>query len=461
MIKRIFKYGGIALLLLLIYLIISLVIPPLFHRDGKNDIQMDEKFGGSDQELTAERALSIDSNLDALLWRLRMIEAAKERLVLTTFDFRDESGGQDVMAALWNAAERGVKIQILVDGINGQYFLSESDNFHQLASHKNVEARLYNPIHLLTPWRINYRMHDKYLIADDWGYILGGRNTDNRFLGNYKEFYNEDRDILVYETVPGQGQSYLQLLDYFEQIWNLPCCEPFGKPGKTGELEAHYEELKATYPQAFTAVDWEEKTAETNRIELCTNPIHPGNKEPLVWNRMVSEMKKASDVEVQTPYIICSKKMYQDLKDISDQGTSVEIMINAVENGTNPFGCTDYLNQKKKIRQTGVHMYEYLGKQAQHTKTVLADDRISIVGSCNFDMRSVYLDTEMMLIIDSPELNAQLRGQMDRMKQMCRHMYPDGRMEDGEEYHLPDQPWQKKLIYGVLRGIIIPIRHLL
>lgn len=176
---------------------------------------------------------------------------------------------------------------------------------------------------------------------------------------------------------------------------------------------------------------------------------------------MIEEMKQASDVQVQTPYIISSKKMYQDLKAVTDSGVSTEILINAVENGTNPFGCTDYLNQKKKIRDAGVHIYEYLGKQAQHTKTVLADDRISIVGSCNFDMRSVYLDTELMLVIDSPEINAQLRKQIGQMKESCRHMHPDGALQDGSQYQIPPQEWQKKLIYSVLRVIIIPIRHLL
>ena len=155
------------------------------------------------------------------------------------------------------------------------------------------------------------------------------------------------------------------------------------------------------------------------------------------------------------------KKMYQDLKAVTDSGVSTEILINAVENGTNPFGCTDYLNQKKKIRDAGVHIYEYLGKQDQHTKTVLADDRISIVGSCNFDMRSVYLDTELMLVIDSPEINAQLRKQIGQMKESCRHMHPDGALQDGSQYQIPPQEWQKKLIYSVLRVIIIPIRHLL
>lgn len=108
--------------------------------------------------------------------------------------------------------------------------LSSSDLFCQLAAHENVEVRLYNPLNLLAPWKTNYRMHDKYLIADDLAYLLGGRNTDNRFLGRYTDHYNVDRDILVYETEPGQGQSYRQLRDYFHRIWSLPCCKVLDSP---------------------------------------------------------------------------------------------------------------------------------------------------------------------------------------------------------------------------------------
>ena len=64
-----------------------------------------------------ERILNIENNVDALVWRLRLIESAKENIVLATFDFRDDNSGQDMMAALLNAADRGVKVQILVDGM--------------------------------------------------------------------------------------------------------------------------------------------------------------------------------------------------------------------------------------------------------------------------------------------------------------------------------------------------------
>lgn len=62
---------------------------------------------------------------------------------------------------------------------------------------------------------------------------------------------------------------------------------------------------------------------------------------------MVKEMNEVDNILIQTPYIICNQKMYQDLTEICSRSVKTEIIINAVESGTNPFGCTDYLNQKK------------------------------------------------------------------------------------------------------------------
>ena len=97
------------------------------------------------------------------------------------------------------------------------------------------------------------------------------------------------------------------------------------------------------------------------------------------------------------------------------------------------------MNQKKAVRQTGSYVYEYVGTQALHTKTVLAGDTLSIVGSCNLDMRSVYLDTEMMLF----------------------QVAPDGTIIDGENYQIIEQSVGKRIFYGILRILIIPFRHLL
>lgn len=458
--RGILRIIKIILLLWILFMTICLVVLPMFHKEvgeeGLKAVQQ-ETYGTSQ-----ERVRSIDDNTDALLWRLRLIEAAQKELVLTTFDFRDDSSGRDIMAALLHAADRGVEVQILIDGMNGFLNLRNNDNFQELASHERVHVKFYNPLNLLKPWRVNYRMHDKYLIADDFAYILGGRNTDNLFLGDYASSYNQDRDILVYQDVPGQGNSYKQLQKYFKQIWKLPYCETYEKiENPTQNLENHYKKVKEKYPQAFTKIYWKKETIKTKRIQLCTNSVEAENKEPLLWERMIYEMKKDDNILIQTPYIICNKKMYHDLIDISKNHAKVEMMINAVESGSNPFGCTDYLNQKKKIQKTGIHTYEYLGKQALHTKTVLVGDNISIVGSCNFDMRSVYLDTEMMLIIESEKLNADIRGQVEKLKTSSLYVSPDGTEKKGEDYRTAEQKTGKKIFYGVLRVLILPFRHLL
>lgn len=450
--KKIFKIW-------IIYTAIGVVILPLYH---KPSMQVTEITEGNHNTGSQERVRSIDTNIDALLWRLRLIEAAEERIVLATFDFRDDNSGQDIMSALLNAADRGVQVQILVDGINGSLWLPLSRNFHELVAHENVEVRLYNPINLLASWKINYRMHDKYLIADDFAYILGGRNTDDLFLGNYAKSFNEDRDILVYETVAGNGNSYIELQQYFEQVWNLPCCKQIHwRAGGNGNLRLHYQELKEKYPEVFVETEWEKVTVETEKIKLYVNPKEPENKSPLLWNKLVEEMEQEGNVLIQTPYIICSEDMYRDLTEICEKHSETELIINAVECGSNPFGCTDYLNQKRKVQETGICTYEYFGGQALHTKTILVGDHISIVGSCNMDMRSVYLDTEMMLVIDSKELNTSLWEQTEILKQRSRQVSPDGMTMDGENYQETKQGAGKTVFYQILRVVIIPFRHLL
>ena len=177
----------------LIYLLVSLIIPPLIGTHEKSDTQAEVSI------TTSERVCLIDNNEDALLWRLRLIRSAQEEIILSTFDFRADSSGTDVIAALWGAAERGVQVRLIIDGINAQLHLSGSDVFQALAAHDNVEVKFYNPIRLTQLWTVNYRCHDKYLIIDRSTYLMGGRNTSDLFLGSGgTSRQNIDRDIVVY-----------------------------------------------------------------------------------------------------------------------------------------------------------------------------------------------------------------------------------------------------------------------
>lgn len=463
-IKHIVLISGIVFL---VFLFLGFVLPPLTHKKGKESGRRSESIG-SENSYDGERILCIDDNREALIWRLKAIQEADEEIILSTFDFGDDNSGSDMMAALLHAADRGVRIRLLVDGINGTLNLSGSNHFKALVSSPNVEAKFYNPIHLLTPWKANYRMHDKYLIVDNRIYIMGGRNTNDLFLGNYRDSYNIDRDILVYHERQEGDTSLMELREYFKSVWAHVCnkevvCEEASEKIRSAgtDLRNHFEEIKQLYPEAFETTDWIKETMEAESVALCTGSVEPSNKAPEVWDTLCRHMEKGGDVVIQTPYIICSRDMYRDITALCQEGKSIKILTNGVENGANPWGCTDYLNQKGNILSTGAEVYEISSDQSLHTKTILLDDRISMAGSYNLDIRSTYLDTEMMLIIDSPELNQYLRSEAELLMSQSKHVFPDGTETYGEQYREKEISFGKKCMYSLLRVIIYPFRYLL
>lgn len=418
---------------------------------------------------SGERIRCIDDNEEALEVRLRIINEAKKEIVLSTFDFHPDNSGTRVMAALLKAADRGVKVRVLVDGISEMLQLKHSKIFRAFAAHENIEVRIYNRINLLMPWRLNYRLHDKYLMADDI-YITGGRNTYDLFLGNYSKSRNQDRDILVYgEKAAGGKKSVEVLRKYSEKIWKSRYCSRFKRRISEKDYRKFIEKLEKTasrlsgeFPGLKEAADWEKLTYSSKRITLLVNPVQAGYSEASLWHNLCTLMKKGKKIYIQTPYIICSREMYRDLREINSKAEQISIMTNAVESGANPFGCTDYISSKKKILGTGTNVYEYLGEHSMHTKTVLIDDDISVVGSFNVDERSAYLDTEMMMVIEGcPEVNISLRKEFEDMKKRSLYVDSSGKETKGEDY-VPVTPGaDKKFFYGTLRIIIHPFRYLL
>lgn len=430
--------GKILLLFLLIYIAL-LAIPYIQHKNVSVSYQ--KKFAKqsfySDTAGT-ERVAYINDNTDALLYRLHMLDEAKDEIILSTFDFNADKSGQDMMASLLHAADRGVSV------------------------------RIYNPINLLKPWNLQARMHDKYVIVDQKMYLLGGRNTTNLFLGDYSRSKNIDRELFVYETAENDSSSIRQLTDYFESVWALSdskeyTCKKMTKKIQSckAKLENQYTSLKEKYPDAYSTWDYEALTLQTNKVSLLSNPIKSENKEPWMWYSLHQLMMQGEQVRIYTPYIICGKEMYQDLTELHEKNIPVEIITNDVASGANPWGCTDYLNQKKNIWETGARVYEFMGAHSCHTKAVLIDDRMSIVGSYNMDMRSTYQDTELMLAVDCPELNSIIQTEMERDKTYSKTMGNDGEYDYGENYHSKDLSFGKKIFYAILRVITIPLRRFL
>ena len=478
----------VILVFILLYLI-ALVILFIPHKEVSDSYKKEfSEMTFFSNENGTERISYVPDNTDALMYRLQMFDAAQEEIILSTFDFNCDESGKDIMAALLHAADRGVRVRVIVDGFSGLMDMKGNPYFLALASHENIELKRYNPINFLKPWNLQARLHDKYIIIDNSMYLLGGRNTMDLFLGDYSDSKNLDRELFVYNTVPeergatenlaaeipasenlsAEQSSLMQLRNYFENIWSLKESKPFLCSKKTTriaekatELRNRYDTLKSTYPAIQEEWDWMAITIPANKITLLSNPVEAANKEPHMWYAVSRLLKDGKNIRIYTPYIICGDEMYSDLTEICAHADSVEILTNDVASGANPWGCTDYLNQQDNIRATGVTVYEYLGSHSCHTKAYVIDDRLTLLGSYNLDMRSTYLDTELMLAVDCPELNALIRSEFEKDKSYSRTMTASGEYSEGENYKGIRLSTAKQIFYSVLRVLIIPIRKFL
>lgn len=459
----------IIFLCILIYLIAGGLLPylrqPQVSQEFKDDFQTEDFYS---DEISCDRAAILEDNGDALRERIRLIANAKKSICMSTFDFRGDTAGKQMLAALKAAADRGVCVKVLVDGFSAWSHMENEASFYALAAAKNAEIRVYNKINVFMPWRANSRMHDKYLIADESVYILGGRNTFDYFLGDQDGYKNYDRDVLVYNS-GGKESSLYQVSDYFSRIWDMGICSswhdhtwnfriPSVKRAEK-ELMQIYEEMKEKRTDWFEPADYRDKTVEVNRITLLSNPTELYAKEPEVFYGLTELMSQAKkEIWVHTPYVICNDWMYQSFQKICSGSAAVNMMTNSVTNNGNPFGAVDYALNKKKILDTGLQMWEYEGGVSYHGKSITIDDDIAIVGSFNMDMKSTYQDTELMLVVNSKELNAQLKGYLSSYQKEARRGVWDE--EELNQLTEEESPWMLKAERCIIRTVDPWIRFL-
>lgn len=467
------------LLLVVLYLLIGAVVPfakyQILSEETMREADAYLKEALSAQEEAADRVMLLETNRQALEERIRLLNQARERIIISTFDMRPGKSADDIGAMLLKKAEEGVKISLLVDGFNGSLRMPGNPFFCALSTHPNLEVRLYNPVNLLTPWTSQGRMHDKYVIVDDFAYILGGRNTFDYFLGEYEgEPMGYDREVLVLNTGTGEGKesSLFEVEDYFYRVWDGGLCQSFGEElSARKEEEAReekirllkrYEELKAQSPELFVPYDYEENTYPTQGVTLLSGETGIYGKEPVVFYELCSLMKQAEErVVIHTPYFVGNDYMYGELEAVSSKVPEVSMMINSVGNGDNFCASGDYLWNKEKVASLGLSLYEYDGGKSYHGKTVVIDDTISIIGSYNFDLRSTYMDTELMLVVESREFNEELSGYMKEMEEQCRRVISETEYEVPEGLTVKELPPFKKLLMQAFGFLAQPFRYLL
>lgn len=422
-----------------------------------------------------DRAMLLETNMSAWDERIRLMNLAQERIILSTFDMRECESTKDIAAMLMKKADEGVQIKILVDGVSGFMRMNGREFFYTLSSHPNIEIKIYNPLNFIQVWKTQGRMHDKYVIVDEMAYILGGRNTFDYFIGNYPtDGMSYDREVLIYNTaekrVKGGESSLYQLEDYFTGVWESDVSKYFHEDETlredkdiqaiTAELSARYDKIRSDRPELFESYDYMKNTVPSNHVELVHNPTHIYCKEPVVFYELTELMKHAKEkVTIHTPYAVCNDYMYERLREVSSL-VDVEMMINSVENGDNFVASSDYLRHKDELVETGVQIYEYDGGTSYHGKSMVIDDELAIIGSYNMDLRSTYVDTELMLVVQSKELSAQLMEKMDGFKADCRKVIDEDTYEVPEHVKVADVPWTKRAAWAVVGFLLQPFRIL-
>ena len=275
---------------------------------------------------------------------LAAISEAQESVQLETYIYRDDKIGRQFLEALLAAAQRGVRVSVLVDAA-GSWFLP-GIFFNPLVV-AGAEVRRFNPLHL---WRFGVRDHRKLLICDDSTIFIGGFNIADEYDGD------------------GVTRGWCDL-------------------GMRLENPTLAKELVISFEKLFALSDFKSKTMG----EFL--PIHPGRGASPFQSALYQDLAKARDVRIISAYFFPTRRVRRELIDVVRRGGRVRLLLS----GKSDVPVSQLAGQSlyHRLLKAGVEIYEYQ-PQILHAKLILADG-IIYVGSSNLDVRSLNLNYELML----------------------------------------------------------------
>lgn len=358
--------------------------------------------------------------------RIDMIEQAENTIDVAYYTLHKGAVTNTFLGLLLDAADQGVQVRILLDGIFHNLRGNLKDAVYSFADHPNVELKYYEPLHLLKPWTWNNRLHDKLIVVDEKFAIIGGRNIgDKYFVKAEQEPFVEDRDVLIINQQLSNQSVIHDMKRYFQELWNHDYSEPPIKKVSNGqqkkgqkkskELLQELNHAKLKQPNLFNrSIDWNDLSIGTEKITFIHNPIQRLNKEPWVWleiNHLMESAKKS--IVIESPYVIPTNKMMKYSDQISIPQENITIITNSLTSTPNPLAFSGYLRHVDNIVEKGLNLLEYIGPNSIHGKTYIIDHDKSVIGSFNLDSRSTFLSTESMVIIESTEFADHLYNNME------------------------------------------------
>ena len=404
---------------------------------------------------------------DGFAARMQMARAAKHSLDLQYFIFSADSTGLLLSKAVLAAADRGVRVRILVDDGSTE---AGDEQIQVLSAHPHIEVRVFNPFRYrghvglfraldfaVERGRVDYRMHNKLFVADNAIALVGGRNVGDEYFQVSPAAQFADDDVFV------AGPLVRKLSATFDDYWNsslaIPAqaltrdnSSPTQLQVRRESLDAHWHAAEDSGADYVKRADGGEPLASllSGRLPLvwsqgkvvCDSPdkkevVSEGRSGRLMYRPIAAALATVqSEFLMVTPYLVPTRGELDLLRALRARNVRVRILTNSLNSTNQVSAHSGYMHYRRRLLEEGIELYEVraqlgrtshgtgqsralsaYGNYGLHGKLLIFDRRSMYAGSMNFDERSRRLNTEIGVIIDSPELAAQTAARFEAMTQ--------------------------------------------
>ena len=361
--------------------------------------------------------------------------------------------GSLLVHELLGAADRGVRVRLLLDDISGE---KGDDSWVAFDAHRNTEVRYFNPwlrtgsraLQYVTRWRhINHRMHAKSFTVDNQMTIVGGRNIADEYFGADPDLAFSDLDALAVGPVASQVTAVFERYWSSEHACSAASLIRRGTEAELAELRSATSELWASdeaaeYVEALddSPLAHALRTRDpAPRSAVCKVVSDPPGKKDIEAERhpdlLISELAPhitaaETDLVIVSPYFVPSERAAGELCRLARGGVRVRVLTNSLASNDVPAVHAGYAKYRIPMLRCGVELYEFdetLKRRVRsafmwtpgrvtsslHAKTIAIDRELLFVGSFNFDRRSLHLNNEIGLLVADREVASEVTDSFD------------------------------------------------
>ena len=400
----------------------------------------------------------LDQGKQAYIKRSILADMAEESIDAQYYIWQDEITGKLLAARMINAANRGVRVRLLLDDIGSS---SSEKMLTVMNSHPNIDIRIYNPVRpgmrfgirkvinfLFEFSRLNQRMHNKTFTVDGVVTIAGGRNIGDEYFANHATENFIDLDLMVV------GKNVPEVSSAFDLYWNSGAAIPLSILAGGSETIRHHQEgyvrllqkpERREYPWVISGLDDMQKLkssldsaiwAESDFVydkPLDSESEFASNETGAVWKRLLHEFEQTEkEALIESAYFIVLDKSMSGVKRVRDSGVNISVLTNSLATNDLWLVHAGYSGTRNGLLQNGVELYEFRPDAGScltfidvqrlcddvnvslHAKTSVFDRERVFVGSFNLNPRSAYLNSEMAFVVKSKQLAQQVAAGIKR-----------------------------------------------